>query len=692
MGMNRAYPIAPTPVVPPLYQPSNSPSSDSNRNSPARPEGNSPSPPFVKHQKSFSLGSINHSLPTYTQQNEKLPSILKNKGNHSSSRTKKGVVDLNGGIYNDDMNLTYEETDDYERGSVSRSQYELYRGQDSVEDDFQPNIPGAVIENCNHSTQIFVKVLSQQPHGSSQRICNIKEDRHGGVTIYMSKPQKELDNINEDNYQQLKRQKDSQNLHNHPPEPPKIIPRKSKRKLKTKKTYNVGSSPPREQDNQHTSGTSNMNATLPSVEESQLNSQNYEPELNRSDNRNRDESPVVLSGEGEIRLDSSKVVYKDSELPLSVNNKEIITGRFSSVGVQVSPSPQYRLRFLPICGCTTFESSEQKLCSIQRMRFFLRLAGRWMFSQCGLGVILFIWALLGAAAFRATEGPQEEAVARELMVKQKELVIELAKDLRIVKKEEPGWKNKIECYVIKHKELLLEAVSEGYGEGGSNGKIWSYAGCLLFAVSLLTTLGFGAPVPRTTMGRISAVIFSAIGIPLHLLLVLNIGMLVAVKLQSLANRWQPGTSFPAALFQCCCQYKVKKIASPVHRDMHATEDQISSIDTNNVRHSKTSMNPSLSPPRWLKWFPAASIFLYYLCGVLIFGVGRAQPFAACLLFPLDFTAAGGVGLTSGTIRTFYAIYLEGAVTLAAISVSILQVSASRGLTDLGLKLGLLTNS
>lgn len=58
------------------------------------------------------------------------------------------------------MNLTYDETDSYERGNVSVSQYESYQGQERVEDDFQPNIPGAVIENCNHSTQIFVKVRS----------------------------------------------------------------------------------------------------------------------------------------------------------------------------------------------------------------------------------------------------------------------------------------------------------------------------------------------------------------------------------------------------------------------------------------------------------------------------------------------------------------------------------------------------
>lgn len=40
----------------------------------------------------------------------------------------------------------------------------------------------------------------------------------------------------------------------------------------------------------------------------------------------------------------------------------------------------------------------------------------------------------------------------------------------------------------KHETLLLDAVSAGYGEGGG-GQIWTYPGCILFAVSLLTTLG-----------------------------------------------------------------------------------------------------------------------------------------------------------------------------------------------------------
>ncbi|KAJ9590758.1 hypothetical protein L9F63_016274 [Diploptera punctata] len=645
--MNRACPIVPTPVVQPLYQPSNSVTSDSNRSSPNKVDTNSPS-----NQRKTSTPYTHHksqSLPIYINQNEKLLSFVKNKV--PNSRNKK-VNPENDGDYDDDMDVTCEETDKYEKRHLHRSNYDLHR--DINEDEFQQNIPGTVTENCNHSTQIFVKVMNQQPHGSSHRICNIREDKNGGVTIYMSKPFKECDNINtpkqqfDDNHQnQIKRQKENQNLQKHPIEPPKITPRRPKRKpkLQSKKSYNAPSVPSREQaEHQHASGTSKVSPAIQPSDQS---------ELNYDDNRNNEE-PIVVTHKSDAIVESSKVIYNENEYPLNLNNKQLDRGSFSSVGVQVSPSPQYRLRFLPICGCTSPEN--------------------------------------GAAAFRATEGPQEEEVARKLGNKQSELVIELARDLRILKQEEPGWHGKIEYYVDQHKEMLLEAVGSGYGEGGSTGKIWTYPGCLLFAVSLLTTLGFGAPVPRTTLGRMSAVIFSAIGIPLHLLLVLNVGMLVAVKLQYLATRWQPGTSFHKALFQCCCQYKKRKSASPIQRESHIPIDPATSLEVAGFTQSKISVNPSLSPPRWLKWFPPAAILLYYILGVLIFGVGRSQPFAACLLFPLDFTAAGGVGLTSGTVRTCYAIYLEGAVTLAAISVSVLQVSASRGLTDLGLKLGLLTNS
>lgn len=62
------------------------------------------------------------------------------------------------------------------------------------------------------------------------------------------------------------------------------------------------------------------------------------------------------------------------------------------------------------------------------------------------------------------------------------------------------------------------------------------------------------------------------------------------------------------------------------------------------------------------------------------------------MFPLDFTAAGGVANVDGHVRILYALYLEVAVTLAATVVSLLQASAGRGIVDVGLNLGLLINT
>lgn len=77
---------------------------------------------------------------------------------------------------------------------------------------------------------------------------------------------------------------------------------------------------------------------------------------------------------------------------------------------------------------------------------------------------------------------------------------------------------------------------------------------------------------------------------------------------------------------------------------------------------------------------------------MCFGTARLRPLAASLLFPLDFTAAGGLATTSSLVRIFYGIYLEGAVTIAAVTVAILRVSATESLTNIGLKYGLLTEA
>lgn len=98
------------------------------------------------------------------------------------------------------------------------------------------------------------------------------------------------------------------------------------------------------------------------------------------------------------------------------------------------------------------------------------------------------------------------------------------------------------------------------------------------------------------------------------------------------------------------------------------------------------------PPQWISLFPFIAIPLYYTLGFFFFGVLRGKSFPEIMLFPLDFTAAGGVASTYGPLRVAYAIYLEGAVLLASTNVALLRVTATRGFTTLGIKLGIMINN
>ncbi|KAK5643992.1 hypothetical protein RI129_007837 [Pyrocoelia pectoralis] len=380
-------------------------------------------------------------------------------------------------------------------------------------------------------------------------------------------------------------------------------------------------------------------------------SNNQHPPPEKPPRRNKLRSPLDCIVLNRRNCDKMRTGNGDNYIDvdhITLESERNYKNRFHSIGVQTSQLLPYRLRLLPKfstdiqCEPSSNCSFKSKLCCCGKT------LSQWIFSQIGLTFILVNWALLGAAAFYQTEGPREEEQTEDLKSVQKELSIDLATELRQVYQHSEAWPQTVQKFMVRYEALLLNAVSSGYGEGGS-GFIWTYPGCILFSVSLLTTLGFGAPVPRTPLGRGAAVLFAAIGIPLHFLLILNIGNLAAGKLQLLIKN---------------CS------------------------ETN----TPTNNESCKSPDGLIKWFPLISILFYYTLGAILFGFVRQRSVVDSLLFPLDFTPAGGVAKTSGHVRIFYALYLEFAVILAATIVSIIQTSATRGIVDLGLKLGLLTNN
>lgn len=81
--------------------------------------------------------------------------------------------------------------------------------------------------------------------------------------------------------------------------------------------------------------------------------------------------------------------------------------------------------------------------------------------------------------------------------------------------------------------------------------------------------------------------------------------------------------------------------------------------------------------------------MYYTMGIICFGIARSQSFPDAVLFPLDFTVAGGLSTISGHIRVCYGLFLEGAVIFTAFAVAVIKVSATQSMTNVGLRYGLL---
>ncbi|XP_043592776.1 uncharacterized protein LOC122572177 isoform X1 [Bombus pyrosoma] len=363
-------------------------------------------------------------------------------------------------------------------------------------------------------------------------------------------------------------------------------------------------------------------------------------------NQNEDDNDVVFA------IDTPTTVSEDiSPRYKTTANSEKPT---KSIAIQTTVGLPLRLRVLPSVKDIVEEEdvASSNVKGFSKIWRHIRFLGRLSLSLFGLTWLLTIWAIAGAVAFCAIEGPREREQVVKLKDMQKDLAVGLATELRQLRTEkeedvEPLWSNKVHQYVEKHEQLLLMAVSSGYGESGNSGQLWTFPGCILFALSLLTTLGFGAPVPRTTAGRTVTVIFAAIGIPAHFLLVMNLGLLLAVRLQ---------------------RYAISRILEG---------------------YEQTELSYTPPVPKWVKVVPFVCVATYYLLGVLCFGVARSRPIAASVLFPLDFTAAGGLSTIVGYVRVLYGLYLEGAVTIAAIAVAVLGVSTTQNLTNIGLKYGLL---
>ncbi|CAH4034964.1 unnamed protein product [Pieris brassicae] len=235
----------------------------------------------------------------------------------------------------------------------------------------------------------------------------------------------------------------------------------------------------------------------------------------------------------------------------------------------------------------------------------------------------------------------------------------------------PKWRHAIEKRMDDERKLTMAAVDNGAKP--KSGQFWNLSGTFLFCVYAMTALGLGAPVPHTIWGRTCAALYGLLAVPTHIYLMVNASTCVVVNVEA------------------CLQYLRK-------RNQRAFLDEKTPVNCS--RHFETS-KPSNNIRGTISFclgkcfighgLPVAICF-YYLLGVVAFGVIRTKNIMDSLLFPLEFTTAGGLEFVESSTRVLYGLYIEGAMCLLAYTLATIRRYGSDTVTDLANNYRLLVTS
>ncbi|CAF0829620.1 unnamed protein product [Rotaria sp. Silwood1] len=188
---------------------------------------------------------------------------------------------------------------------------------------------------------------------------------------------------------------------------------------------------------------------------------------------------------------------------------------------------------------------------------------------------------------------------------------------------------------------------------------WTYSTAILYAATLVTTIGYGNISPKTTLGKISTVIYALIGI----LLVVSWLKLVGDSLALLA------TQYYQRLSRCYRRYlKEKKIS---------------------LREKVDEKVPF--------WVPITLLILYLIAGSLLFATWEGWSYIDSAYFSfITFTTIGFGDLVPGETTITHrngrslicAMYLLFGVMLTALSFKLIQEDIDRIKSRLLQRLGI----
>ncbi|XP_029643685.2 uncharacterized protein LOC115217750 [Octopus sinensis] len=153
----------------------------------------------------------------------------------------------------------------------------------------------------------------------------------------------------------------------------------------------------------------------------------------------------------------------------------------------------------------------------------------FLFSHVGLTGCVVGYSILGGWIFRGLEGNHERDIRKQAEKMREKYTLKL---LKFSENEDSLSENDFENITILVKEFEEEIVhfTESTGWNGlySDSELqWSFAGSLLFSVTVITTIGYGQLAPKSKWGRVATILYAIVGIPLTFLCLSMIGSSLA---------------------------------------------------------------------------------------------------------------------------------------------------------------------
>ncbi|XP_068630164.1 potassium channel subfamily K member 15-like [Battus philenor] len=212
-------------------------------------------------------------------------------------------------------------------------------------------------------------------------------------------------------------------------------------------------------------------------------------------------------------------------------------------------APCQRAGFLDEGDCCFSEREDARL-------FCCRCAHKRRASPLTCLAVCFLvltYNLLGGFLFLALEGglvAEETAVAAskpnptqqgggDLRSKTVERLWSITEDLNILYKE--NWTKLAAKELMDFQKVLLRSVRSAEGqryEPGAHYR-WTFSSSFLYALTLITTIGHGNVAPKSSVGKVVAVAYACIGIPIIMLYLSTIGEALARNFRVLYSKICP---------------------------------------------------------------------------------------------------------------------------------------------------------